>query len=113
MRSVGHRPRLLVLGMSMLGLGASPSPRPAFERAVIVPQPGKVFFVLDRDVYEGARADLADLRVLDETGAQSPPQIGRVMAAVMPKVAGRADGRRVKELVRRRLQEQPWLQEQP
>jgi uncharacterized protein YqeY len=38
-----------------------------------------------------------------ETGAQSPKEMGRVMAAVMPKVAGRADGRRVNELVRRRL----------
>ena len=40
---------------------------------------------------------------LGETGAQSSQEMGRVMAAVMPKVAGRADGRRVNELVRRRL----------
>ena len=39
-----------------------------------------------------------------ETGAESAKEVGRVMAAVMPKVAGRADGKRVNELVRRRLQ---------
>ena len=30
-----------------------------------------------------------------ETGAQSPKDMGRVMKAAMPRVAGRADGRRV------------------
>jgi hypothetical protein len=53
-------------------LGASPPPRPDFERAVQVPQAGKVSIVLDRHVYEGARPDLADLRVLDQTWAQVP-----------------------------------------
>jgi uncharacterized protein YqeY len=42
---------------------------------------------------------------LAETGAASPSEAGKVMAAVMPKVAGRADGKRVNELVRQRLQE--------
>jgi uncharacterized protein len=41
---------------------------------------------------------------LQETGAESPGEIGRVMAAVMPKLGGRADGRRVNELVREKLQ---------
>ena len=60
----------VLLGASLVSLGASP--RPDTERAVLAPQPGRVFVVLDRHVYEGARADLADLRVADETGAQVP-----------------------------------------
>jgi uncharacterized protein len=38
-----------------------------------------------------------------ETGAQSPQEMGKVMSAVMAKAAGRADGRRVSELVKERL----------
>jgi uncharacterized protein YqeY len=39
-----------------------------------------------------------------ETGASSAKDLGRVMKAVMPKLAGRAvDGRTVNELVRQRL----------
>jgi uncharacterized protein len=40
---------------------------------------------------------------LADTGAASPKEIGKVMAAAMPKVAGRADGKRVNELVRGKL----------
>ena len=36
-------------------------------------------------------------------GASSPKDMGKVMAAVMPKVEGRADGRRVSEAVRELL----------
>jgi uncharacterized protein YqeY len=35
-----------------------------------------------------------------ETGASGPQQLGAVMKAVMPKVRGRADGKRVSALVR-------------
>jgi hypothetical protein len=38
-----------------------------------------------------------------ETGATSQKEMGRVMKILMPKVAGRADGKMVNELVRRRL----------
>jgi uncharacterized protein YqeY len=38
-----------------------------------------------------------------EAGASEPAEMGKAMAAVMPKVAGRADGKRVSELVRKRL----------
>ena len=38
-----------------------------------------------------------------ETGASEPREMGSVMAAVMPKVAGRADGKRVSAAVRERL----------
>src|SRR4029453_18880063 len=44
---------------------------------------------------------------LDETGATSPKEMGKgmgkVMAAVMPKVGGRADGKRVSAVVREKL----------
>jgi uncharacterized protein YqeY len=38
-----------------------------------------------------------------EAGATSPKDMGRVMKILMPKVAGRADGKLVNELVRRSL----------
>ena len=38
-----------------------------------------------------------------EAGAASVKEMGRVMKILMPKVAGRADGKVVNELVRRRL----------
>jgi uncharacterized protein len=38
-----------------------------------------------------------------ETGAAGPGDLGRVMSAVMPKVKGRADGKQVNAVVRRRL----------
>ena len=41
---------------------------------------------------------------LAESGATSPKEMGKVMSALMPKVAGRADGKRVSELVRSKLQ---------
>ncbi len=41
---------------------------------------------------------------VQEVGAHSVQDVGKVMKAVMPKVAGKADGKQVNELVRRRLQ---------
>lgn len=38
-----------------------------------------------------------------EAGASEPRQMGLVMKAVQPKIAGRADGKRVSEEVRRQL----------
>jgi hypothetical protein len=40
---------------------------------------------------------------IDETGASEQRQMGQVMSAVMPKVGGRADGKRVSAAVRERL----------
>jgi uncharacterized protein YqeY len=40
---------------------------------------------------------------ITETGATEQSQMGQVMSAVMPKVGGRADGKRVSQLVRERL----------
>ena len=41
--------------------------------------------------------------VVAETGASSPKEMGRVMSAVMPRVGGRADGKRVSAIVRELL----------
>jgi uncharacterized protein len=40
---------------------------------------------------------------VDEAGASSPNDMGKVMGAVMPAVGGRADGKRVSALVREKL----------
>lgn len=39
-----------------------------------------------------------------EVGAQSAREMGKIMKVLMPKVAGRADGKQVNELVRQKLQ---------
>ncbi len=41
--------------------------------------------------------------VVAASGASSPKEMGKVMAAVMPQVKGRADGRRVSALVKEKL----------
>ncbi|MCE5335543.1 MAG: GatB/YqeY domain-containing protein [Desulfobacteraceae bacterium] len=38
-----------------------------------------------------------------EAGASSPKEMGKVMKILMPKIAGRADGKTVNDLVRRKL----------
>ena len=47
-------------------------------------------------------AELVDAAVA-ETGATERKQMGQVMSALMPKVAGRADGKRVSAAVRKKL----------
>jgi len=42
-------------------------------------------------------------KVIEEVGASSPKDIGKVMQAVMPKVKGRADGSVVNKIVRELL----------
>src|SRR5215211_8112076 len=41
--------------------------------------------------------------VVAESGASSPKEMGKVMALVMPKVKGRADGKRVSAAVKEKL----------
>jgi hypothetical protein len=60
------------------------------------------------DTYLPAQLDDAELTELvraavTESGATSPNQMGLVMKLVQPRVAGRADGRRVSDEVRRQL----------
>lgn len=42
-------------------------------------------------------------RALEETAASGPQDIGKVMKVLMPRLAGRAEGKVVNDLVRRRL----------
>ena len=50
---------------------------------------------------EELRAIVGD--AIAASGADSPKQMGKVMSAVMPKVQGRADGRRVSDAVKELL----------
>jgi hypothetical protein len=69
----------LTLAVAALGLAAAPAPdRPTVERAIVVPRPGRVALVLDRDVYETARPDLGDLRVVDGQDRPVPYLLERV-----------------------------------
>ncbi len=43
-------------------------------------------------------------QVVDEVGANSPKDMGKVMSALMPKIKGRADGKLVNKVVRQFLQ---------
>jgi len=49
--------------------------------------------------------ELAELAqgAIEETGASEQRQMGQVMSALMPKVGGRADGKRVSAAVRQKL----------
>jgi uncharacterized protein YqeY len=40
---------------------------------------------------------------VEESGAEGPKEMGKVMSVAMPKVGGRADGKRVSQAVRERL----------
>lgn len=59
---------LLALGASGATVMVAASSPPAFERGIRLPGPGWVGVRLDREVYEGARADLGDLRIVDDRG---------------------------------------------
>lgn len=50
---------------------------------------------------EELEAELA--RIIGELGASGPKDLGRVMKSAMTLLAGRADGKMVQEIVRRRL----------
>lgn len=57
---------------------------------------------LPAELSDDALATLVDQAVA-EAGASGPQDMGAVMKAVMPKVAGRADGGRVSAMVKKRL----------
>jgi hypothetical protein len=44
------------------------------------------------------------VRAIAETQAESPKDMGKVMKVLMPEVSGRAEGREVNEMVKRKLQ---------
>lgn len=88
-QAVAALARLAVAAGAGLVVAVAPSAAaPAFERTIAVGAPGRVAVRLDRDVYEAARPDLGDLRVLDASGALVPFLVDR--GAVSP----RADERR-------------------
>jgi hypothetical protein len=57
---------------------------------------------LPQQLSEAELGELVDAAVA-ETGASEPRQMGEVMSALMPKLGGRADGRRVSAAVREKL----------
>jgi len=58
---------------------------------------------LPRQMTDDEIRDLA-LQVIEETGAQGPGDIGKVMKAIIPRTKGRADGRVVNNMVRQILE---------
>ena len=68
------------------------------ERAELVVLEGYLPAQLSDEELDGLVAE-----ALAETGATEQKQMGQVMSAVMPKVAGRADGKRVSAAVRKKL----------
>jgi hypothetical protein len=66
---------------------------PAFEREIRVPGAGLVAMCLDRHVYEAARSDLGDLRVLDERGNAVPYALDRGVAGPQPERRSRIRNR--------------------
>ena len=94
-------PLALALAASLApGAALGASAPPSFEREIRVDGAGRVAVRLDRDVYEGARGDLGDLRVLDARGREVAFVVDRASpggrsADVRPAVRNRgwrADG---------------------
>jgi len=57
---------------------------------------------LPQQLSDGELAELVDAAVA-ETGATERKQMGQVMSALMPKLGGRADGKRVSAAVQQKL----------
>jgi hypothetical protein len=78
------------------GAGVSetaPSSPPIFERVIEVPEPGLVAVSLDRHVYEAARRDLGDLRILDDRGDDVPYVLDRGRGRARPETRPRMRNR--------------------
>ena len=63
-------PLLLAASAGLAVAGAPGEAPPSFEREIEAVAAGRVAVRLDRDVYEAARADLGDLRVVDGRGRE-------------------------------------------
>ncbi len=59
---------------------------------------------LPRQLTEDELKDIVT-QTIEEVGADSPKDLGRVMAAIMPKIRGRAEGKIVSKMVRETLKE--------
>jgi len=64
---------------AVLALSPAIATAAAVERIIVVPAPGRVALTLDAAVYEGAREDLGDLRVLDTAGTEVPYLVERAL----------------------------------
>jgi uncharacterized protein YqeY len=76
------------------------------ERAELAAKEDAEAAVIDEylpDQLSDAELEAIVSEIVDETGAESTREIGKVMSAVMPKLGGRADGKRVSEIARRKL----------
>jgi len=71
---------VIALATALALAAASPSP-PTVEREIEAPRSGRLAVDLDRDVYDAARLDLGDLRVVDESGAPVPYFVEHGVAA--------------------------------
>ena len=94
MRRRAPRPALALAGWAVVSLAAATPAPPSVERRVEASGPGRAAVTLDRDVYERARADLGDVRVVDEAGVPVP--------YVLERAAPEADGDRVLPSIRDR-----------
>jgi uncharacterized protein YqeY len=57
---------------------------------------------LPAELSDDELAEIVDAAI-SESGAEGPSDMGKVMGAAMPKVGGRADGKRVNAIVREKL----------
>jgi uncharacterized protein YqeY len=78
--------------------GAGRSEQAASERF----EAGLIEAYLPQQLSDGELAELVE-GAIAETGASEQRQMGQVMSALMPKVGGRADGKRVSAAVRQKL----------
>jgi uncharacterized protein len=78
--------------------GAGRTDQAAAERF----EAGLIEGYLPQQLSDQELAELVDAAVA-ETGASEQKQMGQVMSALMPKLGGRADGKRVSAAVRERL----------
>jgi uncharacterized protein len=78
--------------------GAGRAEQAASERF----EAGLIEAYLPQQLSDGELAAMVQ-EAVEETGAGEQRQIGQVMSALMPKVAGRADGKRVSAAVRQKL----------
>jgi hypothetical protein len=65
--TIGRLPGAVLLATAAVSASAG-----IVDRGIAVPAPGRLAVTLDREVYEGAREDLGDLRVLDAPGTEVP-----------------------------------------
>ena len=79
------------------GAGGSPE-REAAERA----EAAEIERYLPEELSDEELRDIVDAAI-EESGAAELGELGKAMSAAMPRVAGRADGKRVSAMVRERL----------